>query len=90
LLRLVLRCDLVCWLIFWQLCFGKRGIVFLPPVPPFRVDYFCPRQSPNWQVGKSGLGDFVRACQWATVLKPGAALGRARVVDARGVVVYSV
>ena len=57
----------------------------------FRVEYFCPRQSPLWQAGTGGwLADYRQACALAQMLKPRSPLGRARVVNSMGQVVYQV
>jgi hypothetical protein len=58
-------------------------------MPPFVVQYLCPRQSPYWQGGKM-VPNFWAAVEWAKALRPNGPLGRARVVDARGVVVFQV
>jgi hypothetical protein len=58
-------------------------------MPPFLVQYFCPRQSRFWQ-GRKTVMNFQIACNLADVLKPNSPLGRARVVDAHGHVVYTV
>jgi len=58
-------------------------------VPPFRVEYYCPRQSLSWQSGLNRMfANFQVACGWAQSLKPNSLTGHARVIDARGLVVY--
>jgi hypothetical protein len=60
-------------------------------VPPFRVEYFCPRQSPFWQGGNGRLFyNLPQARAVALMLKPNSPLGRARVVDALGTVLFLV
>lgn len=56
-------------------------------MPPFTVQYYCPRQGNFWQ-GNRVVIDFNSACGWAAVMKP--ARGNARVVDATGQVVYQI
>ena len=58
-------------------------------MPPFVVQYLCPRQGPFWQGGRV-FQNFWVAVQEAKAMKPYGPLGKARVVDARGVVVYQV
>jgi hypothetical protein len=58
-------------------------------MPPFVVQYLCPRQSPYWQ-GNKAVPNFYAAMRWAVAMRPNGPLGKARVVDARGVVVYQV
>jgi hypothetical protein len=53
-------------------------------VPPFSVQYLCPRQSPYWQGGKPMLS-FWAAVEWAKAMKPNGPFGKAR-----GVVVFQV
>jgi len=44
-----------------------------------------------WQAGRGGwLQDFRQACALAQILKPHSPLGRARVIDGRGNVVYQI
>lgn len=50
-----------------------------PPAPPFHVEYYCPRQSPNWQRAKTPTNDYQTAVGWCYVVKP--PQGSARVVD---------
>ena len=57
-------------------------------MPPFVVQYPCPRQSLNWQQGAKQFQNFYLACLEAQMVKPQGALAQARVVDVRGVVVY--
>lgn len=56
---------------------------------PYRVEYFCPRQSPYWQ-GSGIYYNLGIACGWARAMKPRGPQAAARVVDARGAVVYQV
>lgn len=56
-------------------------------MPPFTVQYFCPRQSPFWQ-GKGSFGNLFGAIAWAEIVKP--PTGHARVLDAYGNVVFSI
>ena len=58
------------------------------PIPPFEVQYFCPRQGNFWQRprGNSRIGSFEGACSLAALLKP--AMGHSRVIDGAGVQVY--
>ena len=58
-------------------------------MPPFVVQYYCPRQGPFWQGGRP-VATLRQAVALAQVLKPASPLGHARVVDARGVVVFQV
>jgi hypothetical protein len=58
-------------------------------MPPFVVQYLCPRQSPYWQ-GNKRVATFQQAVGWAQAMRPNGPLGKARVVDARGVVVFQV
>jgi hypothetical protein len=61
--------------------------VVRPMVPPFRVEYYCPRQGHFWQSGNAPpQNDYVSACAWANLLKP--PQGSARVLDAAGEVVF--
>lgn len=59
-------------------------------MPPFFVQYLCPKQSPNWQQGKRWFQNFYLACLEAQMVKPRGPLAQARVLDSRGVVVYQV
>jgi hypothetical protein len=70
----------------WAVVFYSSYIA----APPFRVEYFCPRQAPYWQGAKNGAGFRVLAAAvgFALALRPPA--GNARVLDARGVQVYFV
>jgi len=65
---------------------------FAPPqaVPPFRVQYFCPRQSRFWQGGGFAFWNYVDACMEAQILLPNSPDGHARVLDARNVVIYEI
>ncbi len=60
------------------------------PRPPYRVEYFCPRQAPYWQRPQNAqaIPTFNAAAQWADILKPNGPRAAARVVDAAGTVVY--
>jgi hypothetical protein len=57
-------------------------------MPPFRVEYFCPSQSLSWQGGGKLFMDLSTAILTAQMVKPRSSLGRARVLDAYGNVVY--
>ena len=73
-------------------------------MPPFTVEYFCPRQGLQWQRPQTTrlLTDLTVAAHWADVLKPNGGVwintqqgrtflaGQARVLDARGMEVYRV
>jgi hypothetical protein len=56
-------------------------------MPPYTVQYLCPRQSPLWQGGQSTY-NFAAAKALCFVLKP--PKGRARVLDGYGRVVFSI
>jgi hypothetical protein len=53
----------------------------------YRVQYLCPRQSPNWQTSKSAYNNLQAAVAWCHNMKP--PRGKARVIDLYGRVVYS-
>lgn len=57
-------------------------------MPPFVVQYLCPRQSPNWQQGAKPFYSLFLASLEAQVVKPRGPLAQARVVDSMGVVRY--
>jgi hypothetical protein len=58
-------------------------------MPPYRVEYYCPRQSPNWQAGNARpLYNLAQAQALCFVLKPNSPLGHARVLDYYGKVVF--
>lgn len=59
-------------------------------MPPFTVQYLCPADSPFWQISVSGkqFEDFRAAVLTAINLRPKTELGRARVLDRFGNVVY--
>ena len=54
----------------------------------YRVEYYCPRQSPYWQRQNGSSADLERAIAWAQFVKP--PNGSARVIDSWGNVVYQV
>lgn len=57
-------------------------------MPPYTVQYLCPRQGMFWQGPQNGrpFVDFYAACRFAEVIKPGN--GWARVLDRQGRRVY--
>jgi hypothetical protein len=57
-------------------------------MPPFTVQYLCPRQGMFWQSPSRGtaFADFYAACRFADAMKPGA--GLSRVLDRGGRRVY--
>jgi hypothetical protein len=57
-------------------------------MPPFFVQYLCPKQSPMWQQGAKQFQNFYLACLEAQMVKPRGALAQASVVDQRGIVVF--
>ena len=54
----------------------------------YRVEYFCPRQSPYWQGGAPPTPNLQAAIGLAQVLKP--PRGAARVLDQSDSVVYQI
>jgi hypothetical protein len=54
----------------------------------YRVEYYCPRQSPYWQVGNRPVSTFDAAVMLAQIVKP--PNGSARVLDMYGNVVYEI
>lgn len=54
--------------------------------PMYRVQYFCPRQSPYWQESQNAYSDFETAAWWCELVKP--PQGMARVIDPYGQEVY--
>lgn len=50
----------------------------------FRVEYFCPRQSPFWQ-GQGSYATLPEAEYWAQIMKP--PMGNSRVLDPSGRIV---
>ena len=54
---------------------------------PFVVQYLCPLQGPFWQ-GNKVVATMYEAQRWAVAMRPNGPLGKARVVDSRGVVVF--
>ena len=54
----------------------------------YRVQYFCPRQSPYWQTSQGVYGSFQTAATWCQMVKP--PQGQARVIDQYGQVVYAI
>ena len=42
----------------------------------FHVEYYCPRQAPNWQRGRRPVLGYGAACDLARSLKPPAGLAR--------------
>lgn len=61
-------------------------------MPPYRVEYYCPRQSPYWQGprNQAAIYDLSQAIGIANMLKPNSPQGHARVVDVAGNVVYQI
>jgi hypothetical protein len=57
-------------------------------MPPYTVQYLCPRQSPNWQSGNRSLYSLAQARALCMVVKP--PRGWARVLDGYGNVVFQV
>jgi len=54
----------------------------------YRVQFFCPRQSPYWQTSTNAYNDWNAAVTWCQMVKP--PRGSARVIDAMGRVLYQV
>jgi hypothetical protein len=53
-------------------------------MPPFRVEYYCPRQGPIWQ-GQGYRSNIQSAAMLAQMIKP--PNGWSRIVDAQGFIV---
>jgi hypothetical protein len=58
-------------------------------MPPFVVQYYCPSRGQVYQ-GQRSYSSLQAAAGWCVAMKPHHPLAWARVVDARGVVVFQI